>query len=140
MGSLNKVMLIGNLGKDAELRYTPSGQAVANFSMATTETWNDKQGQKQERTEWHRVDVWGKTAENLTQYLTKGKQVYVEGRIQTDKYTDKEGIERWSTKIRCDRVTLLGKANGNGGGARQVAPSDDDTGGVQPLNDDDIPF
>src|SRR5213083_1610971 len=117
MGSVNKVILVGNLGRDAELRYTPGGAAVAKFSLATTEVWNDKAGQKQERTEWHNIDVWGKQAETLTEYLRKGKQVYVEGRLQTDEYTDKEGIKRKSTKIRCDRIVLLSSGSGGGRGA-----------------------
>ena len=150
MGSVNKVILVGNLGRDAELRYTPGGAAVAKFSLATTETWNDKSGQKQERTEWHNIDIWGKQAETLTEYLRKGKQVYVEGRLQTDEYTDKEGIKRKSTKIRGDRIVLLGGggggARGGGGYAREEsagghAPSP--SGGEapsEPLTDDDIPF
>jgi primosomal replication protein N len=85
MGSVNKVILVGNLGRDAELRYTPGGAAVASFNMATTEVWNDKGGQRQERTEWHRVSLWGKQAESLKDYLTKGKQVFVEGRLQSRK-------------------------------------------------------
>src|SRR5881397_3377301 len=117
MGSVNKVILVGNLGRDAELRYTPGGAAVAKFSLATTETWNDKSGQKQERTEWHNIDIWGKQAETLTEYLRKGKQVYVEGRLQTDEYTDKEGVKRKSTKVRCDRVV----PPGSGGGALRTA-------------------
>ena len=93
MGSVNKVILVGNLGRDAELRYTPGGAAVSKFSVATTEVWNDKAGQRQERTEWHNIDLWGKQAETLSEYLVKGKQVYVEGRLQTDEYTDKDGVE-----------------------------------------------
>ena len=85
MGSVNKVILVGNLGRDAEVRYTPGGAAVAKFSLATTEVWNDKGGQRQERTEWHNIDLWGKQAENLSEYLQKGKQVFVEGRIQSRK-------------------------------------------------------
>ncbi|HEV3142035.1 MAG TPA: single-stranded DNA-binding protein [Vicinamibacterales bacterium] len=146
MGSVNKVILVGNLGRDAELRYTPGGAAVAKFSLATTETWNDKSGQKQERTEWHNIDIWGKQAETLTEYLRKGKQVYVEGRLQTDEYTDKEGIKRKSTKIRGDRIVLLGSAGGGRGGggyAREEAtvghaPAAETPS--EPLTDDDIPF
>src|SRR5262249_5186351 len=115
MGSVNKVILVGNLGRDAELRYTPGGAAVSKFSIATTEVWNDKGGQRQERTEWHNIDLWGKQAESLSEYLVKGKQVYVEGRLQTDEYTDKEGVKRKSTRVRCDRVVLLG-GGGSGGG------------------------
>src|SRR5437764_8332319 len=115
MGSVNKVILVGNLGRDAELRYTPGGAAVSKFSLATTETWNDKSGQKQERTEWHNIDIWGKQAETLTEYLRKGKQVYVEGRLQTDEYTDKDGIKRKRTRVRSDRVVLLGSRGGGRG-------------------------
>ena len=151
MGSVNKVILVGNLGRDAELRYTPGGAPVAKSSIATTEVWNDKAGQRQERTEWHNVDLWGKPAESLKEYLVKGKQVYVEGRIQTDEYTDKEGVKRKSTKVRCDKVVLLG----GGGGGRGASPSrgggEESMGGhgpspapapdvSEPLTDDDIPF
>lgn len=144
MGSVNKVILVGNLGRDAELRYTPSGTAVAKFSIATTEVWNDKSGQRQERTEWHNIDLWGKPAESLSEYLTKGKQVYVEGRLQTDEYTDKEGAKRKTTRVRCDRVVLLG-----GGGGRSASPGRGEAAAGQapssdlssePLTDDDIPF
>src|SRR5881394_988521 len=148
MGSVNKVILVGNLGRDAELRYTPGGAAVSKFSLATTETWNDKAGQKQERTEWHNIDIWGKQAETLTEYLRKGKQVYVEGRLQTDEYTDKEGIKRKSTKVRGDRIVLLGGGGGRGGGggyardegAAGRAPSGGGEVPSEPLTDDDIPF
>ena len=150
MGSVNKVILVGNLGRDAELRFTPGGAPVAKFSIATTEVWNDKQGQRQERTEWHNVDLWGKPAESLKEYLVKGKQVYVEGRIQTDEYTDKDGIKRKSTKVRCDKVVLLGSGAGRGGGMSRSsggeesmgghAPAPSHDGSDQPLTDDDIPF
>jgi single-strand DNA-binding protein len=144
MGSVNKVILVGNLGRDAEVRYTPGGAAVSKFSLATTEVWNDKSGQRQERTEWHNIDLWGKQAESLSEYLLKGKQVYVEGRLQTDEYTDKEGIKRKSTRVRCDRVVLLG---GGGGGRGASVDRSADSMGVPPapamseaLTDDDIPF
>jgi single-strand DNA-binding protein len=149
MGSVNKVILVGNLGRDAELRFTPGGAPVAKFSIATTEVWNDKAGQRQERTEWHNVDLWGKPAESLKEYLVKGKQVYVEGRIQTDEYTDKDGIKRKSTKVRCDKVVLLGSGGGRGGGMSRSSGGDDMGGHAsgpgqdtpdQPLTDDDIPF
>ena len=107
MGSVNKVILVGNLGRDAELRYTPGGAAVATINMATTEVWNDKAGQRQEKTEWHRVVLWGKQAESLTEYLTKGKQIYVEGRLQTRQWDDKDGNKRYTTEIRGDRVVLV---------------------------------
>ena len=146
MGSVNKVILVGNLGRDAELRYTPGGAAVATINMATTEVWNDKGGQKQEKTEWHRVVLWGKSAESLTEYLTKGKQIYVEGRLQTRQWDDKDGNKRYTTEIRGDKIVLLGGGGRSGGGA----PMDrgGDIGGghagpaepTEPLSDDDIPF
>ena len=97
MGSVNKVILVGNLGRDAELRYTPGGAAVATLNLATTEVWNDKQGQRQEKTEWHRCVLWGKQAESLQEYLVKGKQIYVEGRLQTRQWDDKDGNKRYTT-------------------------------------------
>ena len=104
---LNKVMLIGNLGKDPEVRYTPGGQAVANFTIATNESWNDKAGQKQERTEWHRIVAWGKTAELCGEYLTKGRQVYIEGKIQTREWNNKEGVKQYTTEIVANQVLFL---------------------------------
>jgi single-strand DNA-binding protein len=152
MGSVNKVILVGNLGRDAELRYTPGGAAVATLNMATTEVWNDKGGQRQEKTEWHRVVLWGKTAESLNEYLTKGKQIYVEGRLQTRQWDDKDGNKRYTTEIRGDRIVLLGGGGGGGrGGGMSRGGADDSMGGhapapggpdpsEQPLTDDDIPF
>jgi single-strand DNA-binding protein len=146
MGSVNKVILVGNLGRDAELRYTPGGAAVATLNMATTEVWNDKSGQRQEKTEWHRVVLWGKSAESLTEYLTKGKQIYVEGRLQTRQWDDKDGNKRYTTEIRGDRIVLLG---GGGRGAGASVPRGDESVGShapspapesEPLTDDDIPF
>jgi single-strand DNA-binding protein len=116
MASVNRVTLIGNLGRDPEMRYLPSGEAVATFSIATTETWKDKQGNKQERTDWHRIEFIGRTAEIAGEYLKKGRQAYIEGRIQYDKWTDKEGVEKTMTKIRGDRLQLLGSREGGGGG------------------------
>ena len=120
MGSLNMVHLIGNLGRDAELRYTPGGAAIATINIATTETWNDKQGQRQERTEWHRCVLWGKQAESLSEYLKKGKQVAVVGRLQTRQWEDKDGNKRYTTEIRVDRLVLLG----GGGGQRSEGRSE----------------
>jgi len=145
MGSVNKVILVGNLGRDAELRYTPGGAAVSKFSVATTEVWNDKSGQRQERTEWHNIDLWGKQAESLSEYLVKGKQVYVEGRLQTDEYTDKEGNKRKTTRVRCDRVVLLGGGGraasiDRGGDHSSHAPAPASAESSEPLTDDDIPF
>jgi single-strand DNA-binding protein len=137
MGSVNKVILVGNLGRDAELKYTPNGSAVATLNMATTETWNDKSGQKQEKTEWHRVVMWGKSAENIAEYLTKGKQIYVEGRLQTRQWDDKDGNKRYTTEIRSDRVVLLG---GGGGGGRSTRRDDEDVSGGSAIDDTDIPF
>ena len=115
MGSVNKVILVGNLGRDAELRYTPGGAAVATLNLATTEVWNDRNNQRQEKTEWHRVVLWGKQAESLQEYLTKGKQIYVEGRLQTRQWDDKDGNKRYTTEIKADRITLLGGGGGGGG-------------------------
>ena len=147
MGSVNKVILVGNLGRDAELRYTPGGAAVAKFSLATTEVWNDKAGQRQERTEWHNIDLWGKQAESLSEYLVKGKQIYVEGRLQTRQWDDKDGNKRYTTEIRGDRIVLLGGGAGRGGGSMQRG-GEESMGGAhapspdvaEPLTDDDIPF
>ena len=115
MGSVNKVILVGNLGRDAEVRSTPRGDTVATLNLATTETWNDREGQRQEKTEWHRVVLWGKQADSLKQYLVKGKQIYVEGKLQTRQWDDKDGNKRYTTEIKADRITLLG--SGSGGGA-----------------------
>jgi single-strand DNA-binding protein len=147
MGSVNNVILVGNLGRDAELRYTPGGSPVATLNLATTEVWNDKSGQRQEKTEWHRVVLWGKTAESLNEYLTKGKQIYVEGRLQTRQWDDKDGNKRYTTEIRGDRIVLLG----GGGGAARPHAARAGTGAsgameeamgepVSELTDDDIPF
>lgn len=123
MASVNKVILIGNLGRDPEIRYLPSGDAVATFSIATTEVWKDKNGQRQEQTEWHRISMFGKQAEIAGQYLKKGSSVYIEGRLTTRKWTDKEGNERQTTEIRADRMQMLGGRSG--GNAFEVM--DDDT-------------
>lgn len=118
-GSLNKVMLIGNLGKDPELKMTPGGQPVARFSVATTETWKDKDGSKQSKTEWHNVVVWGKQAETAERFLRKGKQVLIEGRIQYRDYTDQAGVKKTFCDIRCDNFQMLGRMDEAGGGARE---------------------
>jgi single-strand DNA-binding protein len=116
MASVNKVILIGNLGRDPETRYTTGGDAVTNLRIATTETWKDKAGEKQEKTEWHTVVLFGRQAEIAGEYLKKGRSVYIEGRLQTRKYTDKEGVEKYSTEIVGDRMQLLGSRDGGGGG------------------------
>ena len=152
MGSVNKVILVGNLGRDAELRYTPGGAAVARLRLATSETWNDKNtGQRQEHTEWHSVDVWGKRAEALQQYLTKGLKIYVEGSLRTRQWEDRDGNKRYSTDIRADRIEFLdGRGEGGGrrsegGGRNQSSPPDQSReqgapDGSPDLTEDDIPF
>jgi single-strand DNA-binding protein len=126
-GGVNKVILIGNLGADPELRYTPNGQAVCDIRMATNESWTDKSGQRQERTEWHRVVFWGKPAEICKQYLTKGQKLYVEGRLQTRSWDDKDGNKKYSTEIVGNDFMFLG--GGGGGGAGGGAPGGGSRGG-----------
>jgi len=116
MASVNKVILLGNLGRDPETRYTTGGDAVTNLNIATSEQWKDKSGEKQERTEWHRVVLFGRQAEVAGEYLKKGRSVYIEGRLQTRKYTDKDGVEKYSTEIVADRMQLIGGAREGGGG------------------------
>jgi len=127
MASVNKVILLGNLGRDPETRYTTGGDAVTNLRIATTETWKDKSGDKQEKTEWHSVVLFGRQAEIAGEYLKKGRSVYIEGRLQTRKYTDKEGVEKYATEIVGDRMQLLGGPR-DGGGAGS-APGDDEPSG-----------
>ena len=149
MGSLNRVMLIGNLGRDPEVRYTGSGAAVANFTLATNEVWTNKEGRREERTEWHRIVVFGKTAEVCREYLKKGRQVYVEGRLQTRQWEDREGNKRTTTEINAQNIVFLGRAGEtqqsapesfsgptepSGGGPSSTPPADDPFGG------DNIPF
>ncbi len=144
MASVNKVMLIGNLGRDPELRYTQGGSAVCNFSVATNERWRDKDGNNQERTEWHRIVVWGKQAENCAQYLQKGRTVFIEGRLQTRDWEDREGNKRQTTEINAMTVQFLGGRGGAGGGGGggfgggDPGPSGPPEGGPPPQ--DDIPF
>jgi single-strand DNA-binding protein len=159
MASVNKVILLGNLGRDPETRYTTGGDAVTNLNVATNEQWKDKNGEKQERTEWHRVVLFGRQAEVAGEYLKKGRSVYIEGRLQTRKYTDKDGVEKYSTEIVADRMQLIGGGRESGGGdvefsARENAPprrepaaagaSGGSRGGGAKKNvdelDDDIPF
>jgi single-strand DNA-binding protein len=141
MASVNKVILVGNLGRDAELRYTPGGNAVLNFTMATTDRWNDPSGEKKERTEWHRIVVWGKLGELCGEYLSKGRQVYVEGRLQTRSYDDKDGVKRYMTEIIASDVQFLGSKESGGGRAPGGPPPREPFGGPgAPPADDDIPF
>lgn len=142
MASLNKVMLIGNLGQDPEVRYTPGGQAVATFNIATSERWTDKAGQQQERTEWHRIVVWGKQAENCKEYLSKGRPVFVEGRMQTREWTDKEGKKRWTTEVNAQRVQFLGspgERRGSSAGAAAGAAAGTGTSDTPPPVSDATP-
>lgn len=154
MASVNRVILVGNLGRDPDMRYLPSGEAVANLAIATTDKYKDKTGQMVEQTEWHRVSFFGKVAEVCGQYLKKGSQVYVEGSIRTRKYTDKEVVEKYATEIRGDRMRMLGGAQGGGQqqGAGNEYPSQRHQqnqsqpatrgGGASGFSDmdDDIPF
>lgn len=112
MAGINKVIIVGRLGTDPEVKTIPGGQVVAQFSVATSETWNDKSGQKQERTEWHRIVVWGKQAENCGKYLAKGRQVYIEGKLQTRQWEDKQGQKRYTTEIQAQTIQFLSAAQG----------------------------
>ena len=144
MAGVNKAILIGNLGRDPELRYTQSGSAVANFTLATSENWNNKKGEREERTEWHRIVAWGRTAELCAQYLAKGRTVYIEGRIQTREWEDKEGQKRRTTEIVANTVQFLGGrgqgAGGGGGGGGRDLPPPSSPSEPPPGGDDDIPF
>ncbi len=160
MASVNKVILVGNLGRDPEVRYTPDNAAITNISIATTDTWRDKNGDKQERTEWHRVAFFGKLAEVAGEYLKKGSQVYVEGRLQTRKWQDKEGQDRYTTEIVADRMQMLGSRSGmgmsdtadmdsappppsrgsSGGGGRSSSSGGQKSGSKFDDLEDDIPF
>lgn len=152
---LNKVLLIGNLGKDPEMRSLPSGQSVASFTLATSRRWKDQGGQRQEQTEWHNIVVFGKQAEIAGQYLTKGKQIYIEGRIQTRSWDDRQsGEKKYRTEIVCDNFQMLGSRGGGeadgasrpaggssyGGGGGGGSSFDDQGGGGGFGDDDDIPF
>jgi single-strand DNA-binding protein len=138
MASVNKVIIVGNVGKDPEQRYLPSGDSVTNISVATTETWKDKAGEKQESTEWHRIAFFGKLAEIAGEYLKKGSAVYIEGRIRTRKWQDKQGQDRYSTEIVADRLQMLGgKPEARPAQQREEGP--EKKGGFDDL-DSDIPF
>lgn len=154
MASVNKAILIGNLGKDPEMRYMPGGEAVANITLATTDTWKDKSGTKQEKTEWHRVSFFGRQAEVVGEYLKKGSQIYVEGRIQTRKWQDKDGQDRYTTEIVADRMQMIGGKSSGAGSfevveENQAAPVRASAPAARPAPaaksgfdnfDDDIPF
>ena len=154
MSSVNKVILIGNLGKDPEMRYMPSGEAIANFSVATSENWTDKaSGDKKEQTEWHRVVFFGRTAEVVGQYVKKGSKIYVEGRLQTRKWQDKEGQDRYTTEVRGDVMRMLDKRGEGSASMDQEPPAMESRRAAAPAKaaparaasgfedmDDDIPF
>ena len=146
MSSLNKVMLIGRLGKDPEIRYTPDGSPVANFSLATSENFTDKSGTRQERTEWHNIVAWSKLAELCKRFLAKGRQVYIEGRIRTREWNDKDGIKRRTSEIIASQLVLLGSRSQESGGfgtsepvQRGVLEPETPAGDIG-ITDDDIPF
>lgn len=143
MASVNKVIIIGNLGKDPEVRYMPNGEAVANLTVATTETWKDKAGEKQEKTEWHRVTLYRKQAEIAGEYLKKGGSVYIEGRLETRKWTDKSGVERYTTDIIASDMKMMGGKPSGGSDksyGSQEQPARHDTGTSLDQIPDDIPF
>lgn len=153
MASVNKVILIGNLGRDPETRYMPDGGAITNVSIATTETWKDKNGDKQEKTEWHRVAFFGKLAEIAGEYLKKGSQVYVEGRLQTRKWQDKDGQDKYTTEIVANAMQMLGSRQGMGGAAPESGERESAAAASKPASkpaaksggkfddfEDDIPF
>jgi single-strand DNA-binding protein len=148
---VNKVIILGRLGSDPEVRYTPNGGAVANFNMATNESWTDKSGQKQEKTEWHRIVVWGKIAELCGQYLSKGRQAYIEGRLQTREWTDKEGGKRYTTEVVAQTVQFLGgpgdraSSPSAGAGSDFATPSHSEfepssAGSQKGMTDEEVPF
>ena len=149
---VNKVILIGNVGRDPELRYTASGTAVANFRVATTSRYKDRDGNQQERTEWHTIVAWQRLAEIVNQYAPKGKQLYIEGRLQTRQWEDRDGNTRYTTEVVANIIQLLGRAGDGGSGGEHDDPgpaggpgpdgggSSSSGGGDAPINDDDIPF
>jgi single-strand DNA-binding protein len=149
MAGVNKVILVGNLGRDPEVRYTKAGQAVASFSLATSERWTGKDGNKEEKVEWHRIVAWGKLGEICGEYLFKGKQVYIEGRLQTREWDDKDGNKKQTTEIVANNMTMLGQVGNGGasdssrGGSSQGSSAGrqgSSPGGSDDFEDDDIPF
>jgi len=148
MAGVNKVIIVGNVGRDPEVRYTQSGKAVASFSVATSERFQDKEGQPQERTEWHRVVAWGRLAEICGEYLRKGKQIYVEGRLQTRDWEDKDGHKRYTTEVIANVMQMLGRRGEDGGATTDEGSSRGSSAGGDPMSqvpaggasDDEIPF
>ena len=144
MRGVNKVILVGNLGRDPEIRYTKDGAAVANLNIATSESWSDANGQRQERTEWHRIVAWGRLAEISKEYLGKGRQVYIEGRLQTRSWDDKDGNKRYTTEVKADQIIMLG---GRGNDTSSPGETSSESGGAKTLSpepfearDEDVPF
>jgi single-strand DNA-binding protein len=137
MASVNKVILIGNLGRDPEMRYMPSGDAIANFSIATTETWKDKSGEKQEKTEWHRISMFGRLAEIAGEYLKKGSSVYIEGRLQTRKWQNKEGQDQYTTEVVANEMKMLGGRSG--GNTFEVMDKEPSGGSSRPARSSERP-
>ena len=152
MRGVNKVILVGNLGRDPEVRYIKDGTAVANLRLATSETWNDQNGQRQERTEWHRVVAWGKLAEIAKEYMSKGRQIYVEGKLQTRSWDDREGNKRYTTEVKADQIVMLGTRGDSAGSRDMAAPPPDLASAPGPpdpaaaaapafeATEDDVPF
>ena len=135
--SLNKVILIGNLGQDPEARFTPQGTAVTNLSVATNEAWKDQGGELQERTEWHKIVLYGRMAETASEYMKKGQMVYVEGRLNTREWEDQNQVKRRTTEIRCDNFTMLGKRSDSSGSSQEKST---ETQKPDSSEDDDLPF
>lgn len=140
MASVNKVILLGNLGRDPEVRFTQGGTPVANFTMATTDRWSDPSGEKKEKTEWHRIVVWGKQAEIAGEYLRKGRPVFVEGSLQTREWTDRDGNKRYTTEVRAQRLQLLGRPDDRGAAATAGAAVEESGEPSGAFAEDDIPF
>ncbi len=138
--SVNKVILVGNLGRDPEVRFTAGGKAVARFSVATSEVWTDAEGSRQERTEWHNVVVWGKQAESCGQYLQKGRQVYIEGSIRSRQYDDKDGNKKYITEVIAQRVQFLGGGRAGGGAQPRESQGAEPSAAPAPAEEEDIPF
>ena len=140
MRGVNKVILVGNLGRDPEVRYIKDGTAVANLRLATSETWNDQNGQKQERTEWHRIVAWGKLAEIAKEYMSKGRQIYVEGKLQTRSWDDRDGNKRYTTEIKADQIIMLGTRGDSAGGRDTPTPPPEPAAAPFEAKEDDVPF
>ncbi len=140
MRGVNKVILVGNLGRDPEVRYIKDGTAVANLRLATSETWNDQNGQKQERTEWHRIVAWGKLAEIAKEYMSKGRQIYVEGKLQTRSWDDRDGNKRYTTEVKAEQMIMLGTRGDSAVGRDTPTPPPEPAAAPFEAKEDDVPF